>query len=298
MSGFALRLLLITVPLGALWFVSWVWLSGYLVRRGAALMRSWGMLRHSARGPLIPTAAAAGVISAQVVAITAVFWLFRTPFLYFLLPFVTFGFMVLGFYDDFRAAREYDQSAIKGWRGHLTAFVGGNITSGVVKAVCGGLMAPLAVAVFSAVPAGAPAARGLAGCLRDGVLIALSANAANCLDVKPGRACKGLVLGWLFLLPLLGYRAVPRLVMASVTVAPILGFLPWDLSAKVMMGDSGANAWGALWGAAFVVAAPPDARFATAVFLLGATVVAETVTFSSIIDSCALLRRIDDWGCH
>ena len=78
--------------------------------------------------------------------------------------------------------------------------------------------------------------RSLSGAL----LVGLSANALNQLDTKPGRALKAFFLAS----ALLGFR--PRKAVAAAVL-----LAPYDLREMAMLGDSGANALGALLGCEF-----------------------------------------------
>ena len=103
---------------------------------------------------------------------------------------------------------------------HLTALARGRLTTGAVKAV-GGLAAGLA-AGFILHP-GRPAAIVL-----DALLIALTANLLNLLDLRPGRCLKGFgllsaaaVLGT-FLAISVGFTILVLIALASYLVAAII----------------------------------------------------------------------------
>ena len=87
------------------------------------------------------------------------------------------GFGFLGLVDDLLESGE-----AKGFRGHATALARGQLTTGLVKLVGGGLVA-LAVAPRSVE---AP----LLWLFVDAAVIALAANLANLLDRAPGRVSK------------------------------------------------------------------------------------------------------------
>ncbi|MBE3591244.1 MAG: UDP-N-acetylmuramyl pentapeptide phosphotransferase [Firmicutes bacterium] len=157
----------------------------------------------------------------------------------------------LGWLDDrLGSARE------KGLRGHLRALFHGRVTTGVWKLAGGGAFA-LAAAAAARPPRDAAST---VAWLADALLVALSINTLNALDLRPGRALKG----WLLLVGLawlLGARSpwLPAFLAAAV------GFAPWDLRARAMMGDTGANALGAVAGLAWL--AVPDAGARVGVLL-------------------------------
>jgi hypothetical protein len=125
------------------------------------------------------------------------------------------------------------------------------------------------------------------------VVLAASANAANGLDVRPGRALKAF--------------AIPAVVFAVAGVpatAPVLmgvaiaaaAVLPLDLRERAMLGDSGSNVLGFAGGIMIVRAADGIAELAVAIVLVALNVVAETITFSRAIEAVPPLRWLDALG--
>ncbi len=188
----------------------------------------------------------------------------------------------VGLYDDWCGCADRDQRAVKGWRGHLGALCTGRLTSGAVKVFVGGVGALMLVSVL--VPGGSVSVA------RDALVVALSASVINALDVRPGRAGKVLLLGFLVLIV---YRPGHGGVLFAL---PVLVFLLRDLSGQVMMGDCGANGWGAMMGAAAVVSSPPALRWVLLAVLIVIQVAAETVTLSRIIQNCPVLCLLDQLG--
>ena len=171
----------------------------------------------------------------------------------------------------------------RGLRGHLGALRRGRLTTGTVKL---GVIGAAGLAAGAMLP-GPPARRMLAG----GV-VAASANLANLLDVRPGRALKAALVAVAPLWPAAdgGGR------LARVTGAVAAGLLPPDLQERAMLGDTGANCLGALVGVAFAAGAPPR-RLATAFGVLAAaTALSELVSFSRVIDATPPLRWLDRLG--
>jgi hypothetical protein len=133
-----------------------------------------------------------------------------------------------------------------------------------------------------------------AGRLVDGVLttglVAGTANLVNLLDLRPGRAGKA---GALAAAAGLGGRA------GGLVAGPLgatLAVLPADLGEQVMLGDSGANALGALLGlrlAAIPGRAPRAGLLAGVVAL---TLTSEKVSFTKVIEATPGLRELDRLG--
>ena len=94
------------------------------------------------------------------------------------------GILALGLIDDTLAGAEQRQSA-RGWRGHSTAALRGELTTGTLKAA-GSLGLALLATSYLSLSNG----RWL---LASGVLV-LATNAFNLLDLRPGRATKVFVL--------------------------------------------------------------------------------------------------------
>ncbi|MFG2652998.1 hypothetical protein [Streptomyces sp. NPDC048436] len=138
-----------------------------------------------------------------------------------------------GAYDDM--AGEGDTR--RGFRAHLSALRGGEVTSGAVKLFGVGAAGLAAGALLKE----RPLDKFLAG-----VVIAGTAHFVNLVDVRPGRAA-GAVLG----------LAAPGLlregsagVLAAASAGAAAAVLPEDIGEHAMIGDAGAHALGAALGAA------------------------------------------------
>ena len=150
--------------------------------------------------------------------------------------------------------------AERGVRAHLR----GRRTTGVLKLV--GI--PLV---------GALATHSLSG----GLLVGLWANAVNQLDTKPGRALKA------YLMAALALRA-------PVGLAVLL--LPYDLRERVMLGDAGSNALGAVLGLKSVDRYHGWGRWAMLLGLAGVNLSGERRSLGELIERTAGLSHIDRLG--
>ena len=208
-----------------------------------------------------------------------------------------------GVYDDL-----YGNADRRGIKGHLTALTQGEVTTGGVKIVGIG-----AVGVLG----GALARRG--GSVTDkalaAVVIAGAANAVNLLDLRPGRAIKGAAL-------VAGPGVLGRALrgtsdgvssgrsagngsgmagsantLAAAGLGAAVALLPEDLGERAMLGDSGANALGALLGLAAAIGARSTAGLAwRAAALTAVTLASEKVSFTKVIAGNQTLNAIDMWG--
>jgi hypothetical protein len=113
------------------------------------------------------------------------------------------------------------------------------------------------------------------------VVVGLSANLLNQLDTRPGRALKAYVA-----------CAIP--LRAPLGVAVLLA--PYDLREMTMLGDSGANALGALLGLNSVDRFTGRRRYMLIGALVGLTALGERTSLGRMIERTPLLRRVDEWG--
>jgi hypothetical protein len=174
----------------------------------------------------------------------------------------------------------------RGFRGHLGALRAGRVTTGAVK---------IAVIGAGGATAGLLAVRGaLARRLAAGAVVALSANLANLLDVRPGRALKAAMLAGGPLATSSGSPAGRR--VATLALGCCAGVLTLDLRERTMLGDAGANCVGALLGVSVVTDAT-GRRIAFSLAALAAlTAAGEVVSFSSVIEKNRLLSPTDRVG--
>lgn len=204
----------------------------------------------------------------------------------------------VGLYDDIVGIRPEQQGA-KGFTGHLAALRSGRLTSGLVKIVgvgAAGFGAAALLAVDGRRP-GRPGPRrgtgriaGTADLLLGAGVIAGTANLVNLLDLRPGRAAKaGVLLG----APLL---AGPAGGLAAGPIGAAAAILPDDLDERVMLGDCGANALGALLGVAIAARTGPLGRAATLAVLVALTAASERVSFTQVIQDTPGLRDLDALG--
>ncbi|WP_431936014.1 hypothetical protein [Micromonospora sp. RP3T] len=203
----------------------------------------------------------------------------------------------VGLYDDVVGARP-EQKAAKGFAGHLAALREGRVTAGLVK-VAGVGAAGLGAAALLAADrrVAAHPRRQRAGAFGRGVdvllgagVVAGTANLVNLLDLRPGRALKsGLLLG----APL---SNGPHGGIAAGAVGAAAGLLRDDLGERVMVGDSGANALGALLGVSLAARTGPLGRAGVLAVLAALTAASEKVSFTQVIHRTPGLRHLDELG--
>lgn len=185
----------------------------------------------------------------------------------------------VGLLDDLFGSR-----GARGLRGHLRALLRGRLTTGMVKAMVG---------VAVGVAAGwrlHPGRWGEAGL--DGLVIALSANAINLLDLRPGRALKFFLTSS----AIAGCLQPHVLTFIGPTAAAAVVIAPAEFGGRVMIGDLGANVLGALLGLALACALGPWGKVVAAAVLLGLHLACEKISLTELFSRNVVLRALDRLG--
>lgn len=197
----------------------------------------------------------------------------------------TLGAGVFGGIDDFAG-----DSRSKGLKGHLGALAVGQVTTGALKMLGIGVTGLLAARV-----ADRGSGQSFGSTLVGGAVIAGAANLGNLLDLRPGRALKVVVVA---AAPMLFADDAATRTAAAAAIGTAIGLLPDDLAGRTMLGDTGANAAGALVGTAYVGSVGLPGRLAALLVLAGLTAASEKVSFTSVIESTPILRELDALGRH
>lgn len=187
---------------------------------------------------------------------------------------------LLGMADDVFGSR-----ADSGLKGHIKKMLRGELTTGGLKLLAGGLMS---LAVAGAI------SQGWQEVVINTLVMALSVNAINLLDLRPGRASKGFLLGVLLLF--LGGWPSGHLIWAAITAGALLAYLPTDLRARAMMGDTGSNALGATIGITAVLVLPWAVKIGYLVFLIGFHLFTEKYSLTKVIEKNKMLNYLDQLG--
>jgi hypothetical protein len=262
----------------------------FLVPAGARGLRDAGLVRENYRGALLAFPLGAVLATAALVALAPLAFLndradldLLEPGLRQWLPYLL-GIAFLGFLDD-ALGRGEAVATPRGWRGHWSALRAGSLSTGAIKAI-----GALALAAYVVSGRGLESWRYLG----DVVLLVLTTNLFNRLDLRPGRAEKalgllavGLCLGaWTFApLELLGIFAGPVLVGAWLT-----------LGERAMLGDTGSNLIGAIAGVWLLTVLGQDARLIALAVVLLLTVYGELRSISATIEKVPPLRWLDSIG--
>ena len=233
-----------------------------------------------------------------------------------------------GYIDDVDQGAHDGGKVAKGLKGHLGALAHGQVTTGVIK-IAG--IGASALAASALVGSKATSVGGkVADLALNTVLIAGAANLANLLDLRPGRALKATVL---VAAPLSYFScaaaktpasgasvtsatasvasgasgaasatpAAPasvsavsaqRLLASGLNAAAITALVE-DLQETTMLGDTGANAAGALLGTSLAANDSWKLRLGTTLGVVGLILASEKVSFSKVIAANPALNWLD-----
>lgn len=203
-----------------------------------------------------------------------------------------------GYIDDVDQGAHDGGKVAKGLKGHLGALAHGQVTTGVIK-IAG--IGASALAASSLVGSKATSVSGKAADLAlNTVLIAGTANLANLLDLRPGRALKATVL---VAAPLSYFScaaakapaspaSAQRLLASGLNAAAITALVE-DLQETTMLGDTGANAAGALLGTSLAANDSWKLRLGTTLGVVGLILASEKVSFSKVIAANPALNWLD-----
>lgn len=220
-----------------------------------------------------------------------------------------------GYIDDVDQGAHDGGKVAKGLKGHLGALAHGQVTTGVIK-IAG--IGASALAASALVGSKATSVGGkVADLALNTVLIAGTANLANLLDLRPGRALKATVLvatplsyfscaaaktpAWETsgapsatpAAPASASGASAQRLLASGLNAAAITALVEDLQETTMLGDTGANAAGALLGTSLAANDSWKLRLGAALGVVGLILASEKVSFSKVIAANPALNWLD-----
>lgn len=261
-----------------------------VVPAGARGLRDAGLARENYRGALLAFPLGAVLATAALVALAPLAFLDDRADLSLLVPELRrwmpylLGVAFLGFLDDALGGGEGD-GAPRGWRGHARALRGGSLSTGAVKAI-----GAFALAAYVVSGRGLESWRYLA----DVALLVLATNLFNLLDLRPGRAEKGLALLGAGLC--LGAWTIAPLELLGIFAGPVLVGAALTLRERAMLGDTGSNLVGAIGGVWLLTTLDENARALALAAVVALTIYGELRSISATIDSLPPLRWLDSLG--
>jgi UDP-GlcNAc:undecaprenyl-phosphate GlcNAc-1-phosphate transferase len=262
----------------------------WLVPAGARGLREAGLVRENYRGTALAFPLGAVLATAALVALAPLAVLndradldLLDPQLRRWLPYLL-GIAFLGFLDD-ALGQGAAAGTPRGWRGHARALRAGSLSTGAIKAI-----GALALAAYVVSGRGLEDWRYLA----DVVLLILTTNLGNLLDLRPGRAEKGLVLLGVGLC--LGAWTLAPIELLGIFAGPILVGAWLTLRERAMLGDTGSNLIGAVAGVWLLTNLGGDARLIALAVVVALTIYGELRSISATIESVPPLRWLDSLG--
>ncbi len=247
----------------------------------SGMLTNSGALRKNFRGEAVPTGM--GVIFIPVVLMGSIIMLFiyETDTQLVLINALAASVMgFVGIVDDLLGKKN-----IKGFRGHIRCLLEGNLTTGGLKAVVGGLAAAAISAVISS---------NLLEGLLNTFMIAMFTNLLNLLDLRPGRAIKSFFFIWGILYTFLSVRGYGYI------LAPLAGslaaYLPVDIKRKGMMGDAGSNVLGVVLGLYCCLGTQMHQKAVILLLLVLLQLASEKYSFTKVIYRNRVLRYMDALG--
>ncbi len=256
--------------------------------RGAlcALMVDAEFVAPNYRNERIPKGLGILIPLAAILPIGALVWIDEGTSVTALWLALLFGMGFLGLLDDTAGEGSHG-----GFHQHFKALFAGRATTGGLKALFGGALSLYAGWLLS---------DSVVRALIAASVIALSTNAINLLDVRPGRALKGFALlmtagaiGFVIARPL-EWHTVHQAAGAAV-VGAAAALWAGDHRAAYMLGDAGSNVLGACAGL-WLAAAPLGWQLTWLLLLLALHLYSERHSITETIERVALLNRIDRWG--
>lgn len=173
---------------------------------------------------------------------------------------------------------------VSGLKGHFKSLLNGKLTTGGFKALFGGFIG-LVISI--------PISKNIYDIVINTLIIALSTNLMNLLDLRPGRAIKGYLVISIVLLFTLGEYTRNLLLLI---LPNVVAYFNQDLKAKAMMGDTGSNVLGISIGILFVMGYSLKVRLIWLAFLIFIHILTEKYSLTKIIENNKFLNFIDKLG--
>ncbi|MGL5694463.1 MAG: glycosyl transferase [Peptostreptococcaceae bacterium] len=246
------------------------------------LLVSSNVVRPNYKGDMIPVSMGM-VFLPMIIVNSIIICLFTSEYKSLIYVFIFIFGMVCMFFagvlDDIIGNRD-----VSGLKGHFKSLLKGKLTTGGFKALFGGFIGILVSVSIST---------NIIDIIINTLIIALSTNFMNLLDLRPGRAIKvySVIMISIFI-TLSGYiKILPLLILPNV-----LAYFNWDLKAKAMMGDTGSNVLGISIGILITFGYSFNIRLGWLVFLVLIHILTEKYSLTKIIENNKILNFIDKLG--
>ena len=200
-----------------------------------------------------------------------------------LIQFVITAACLIGFIDDMLGSRN-----VLGLKGHFKSLLKGRLTTGALKAIIGLLIAFIISSSLTSNPLET---------VINTLIIALSTNFFNLLDLRPGRAIKVYIFSFLVILVSLIIKHKTAIISPFIPlVGSIIGYMPYDLKARCMMGDAGSNVLGISVGFLVVLTLSWYIKLGVLAFLIVIHIFTEKYSLTDLIKNNRFLNYLDNLG--
>jgi UDP-N-acetylmuramyl pentapeptide phosphotransferase/UDP-N-acetylglucosamine-1-phosphate transferase len=173
----------------------------------------------------------------------------------------------------------------RGFTGHFRQIKRGRVTTGVLKALGSGALSLYVAVAFSEIPL---------LLILNALILVLTVNTFNLLDLRPGRALKVFLLVWLVLF--VAARDSQVWSFLGLFLAPAMLLLRVDLEERAMLGDVGSNVLGAVIGFSLVLSLGTVGKLAALTVLVLMQLLTERYSISEAVEKIGPLKRLDEWG--
>jgi UDP-N-acetylmuramyl pentapeptide phosphotransferase/UDP-N-acetylglucosamine-1-phosphate transferase len=244
-----------------------------------SLLIESNIVRKNYRQDLIPVCAGIILIPMLIINSSILRYFYKSNEVYIYL----FGIMsmaFIGILDDLIGNRD-----VSGLKGHFKSLLNGKLTTGGFKALFGGFVALLISVSISS---------NIIDIVVNTLLIALSTNLMNLLDLRPGRAIKGYLFISLILLFAVS-RYYDKLIIVLL-MSNVAAYFKDDLKANSMMGDTGSNVLGIATGIIIAYNFSFVVRLCVLILLILIHVITEKYSLTKIIENNKILNYIDMLG--
>lgn len=205
-------------------------------------------------------------------------WIDTQVVLSYLMAFVLMG--LVGLLDDLIGEED-----VKGFKGHIKAFFKGKMTTGLLKAGMGFLIALFIAMIFS---------QDIFDIAINTLIISLFTNLINLFDLRPGRAIKVFLLMSLIMIAT-SIKNEYNFILYSI-YGILFIYFPLDLKARAMMGDVGSNVIGITLGVYCILTQTMLARLIYLLILIFIHILAEKISFTKVIEKSSFLKFLDNLG--
>lgn len=265
-----------------IYFLSAFFLSYLILPILLSFLKRVGYTRKNFSGKLIPVSS--GILIPLVFLIE--YLIFKNlSNQYRVLPFLIaiIGMSFLGLLDDL-----FGDRSIGGFKGHFGELKKGHITTGVLKALGGGVLSLFIVRFFE---------NNIIINFLDALLLVLFINMFNLLDTRPGRTLKVfLFFSFIIFIMIFNTESIVLINLTALFIGIALALIKTDLSGRSMMGDVGSNSLGAIIGLSFVIIFGIIPKIIFLILLILIHLFTEKYSITEAISKVKILDYLDKLG--